>query len=153
MAPAAPQAIDQVAATASLNPTSAAGAAGAAKERLEASKTHDTAQLDSEQQLGVTQVEQERNPELSPEVEAYLQKIQDHQNAVPQEIVMADDGQALSTKPALAQPVIVLPITEEIEDQGKNKSPKFSVRWLVEWSRKIMKVFSGKVVYRTADDR
>jgi hypothetical protein len=44
--------------------------------------------------------------------------------------------------------VIVLPITPATEDAGERKNPKWSIRWLVEWSRKLMKAFSGKIIYR-----
>lgn len=149
VAPAAPQAIAE--ATDSLNPQ-VAGATGA-KERLDGSAgAPDASQADTEQAIGdVTHVEQERTPELSPEVEAYLTKIQDHANQLPQEIAIADDGQEIQAKPYVAQPVIVLPIDEETEKAGLKKNTTFSIRWLVEWSRKIMKMFSGKVVYRQDD--
>jgi hypothetical protein len=44
--------------------------------------------------------------------------------------------------------VVVLPITEEVEEAGKKKNPNFSIRWLVEWSQRIIKMFAGKVVYK-----
>lgn len=144
VASVAPQAIAQ--ATDTLNP---GYAAGSAKEALDAGVSPDYTQADSEAALGdVSHVEAERTPEISPEVEAYLTKVQDHTNQVPEEIVIADDGKEISTKPYIAQPVIVLPLTEEEEKQGQNKKTTFSIRWLVEWSRKIMKIFSGKVVYK-----
>lgn len=90
-------------------------------------------------------------PELSPEVESYLQKVEDSKDMAPPEVVIADGSQ---TQPAErnypAQPVVVLPITPEEEKTGERKSAKFSVRWLVEWSRKLMKMFTGKVVYQPA---
>ncbi|MCC6711657.1 MAG: hypothetical protein IT416_04895 [Candidatus Pacebacteria bacterium] len=102
---------------------------------------------------GAQQVETEPTPEIPPEVESYLQKVEQHTNTAPPEIVIADGS---NTQPNNhnypAQPVVVLPITPEIEKQGANKSPKFSVRWLVEWSRKIMKMFSGKVIYRLPEE-
>jgi len=41
-----------------------------------------------------------------------------------------------------------LPITKKEDKEGRKKSPKYSFRWLVEWSHKIIKVFAGKVIYR-----
>lgn len=102
---------------------------------------------------GAQQVEVEPSPEIPPEVESYLQKVEDHANTAPKEIVIADGS---NTQPNNhnypSQPVVVLPITPEIEKQGANKSTRFSVRWLVEWSRKIMKMFSGKVIYRLPEE-
>lgn len=100
---------------------------------------------------GMQAVEVEKANELAPEVEGFLKTVEDHHDQVPQEIVIANPqtGQALPR--VMAQPVIVLPITPAVEEEGKKKKVNYSVRWLVEWSWKIMKVFSGKVVYRKAD--
>lgn len=102
---------------------------------------------------GAQQVEVEPTPEIPPEVESYLQKVEDNTNLAPPEIVIADGSQTSPVNHAYpAQPVVVLPITPEEEAQGAKKSPRFSIRWLVEWSRKIMKVFSGKVIYRMPEE-
>lgn len=97
---------------------------------------------------GMQQVEVERAHEMPPEVEGFLKTVEDNHDQVPQEIVISNPqtGQALPR--VMAQPVIVLPLTPQMEDEGKKKPPNFSVRWLIEWSWKVMKVFSGKVVYR-----
>lgn len=98
---------------------------------------------------GAQVVESEPTPEISPEVESYLQKVEENKDIAPPEIVIADGSQTTPTNHRYpSQPVVVLPITPEIEQQGVKKSPAFSIRWLVEWSRKLMKVFSGKVIYR-----
>lgn len=100
---------------------------------------------------GMQAAEVEKTNELPPEVEGFLKTVEDHHDQIPQEIVISNPqtGQALPR--VMAQPVIVLPITPEVEEEGKKKKVHYSVRWLVEWSWKIMKVFSGKVVYRKAD--
>lgn len=104
----------------------------------------------NEQMASVQYVEKEKSPELSPEVESFIEQVQKDESA-PKEIVIAD---AQSTMPAddqyVSERVVVLPITPEIEKKGKRKSAKFSVRWLVEWSQKIIKMFEGKVMYREA---
>lgn len=101
-----------------------------------------------EQGASIQVVEKERSPELSPEVEKYLQEVHKDQDKAPKEIAIDD---AVENLPAdnkfVSEPVIVVPITPEIQKRGKRKSPKFSIRWLVEWSQKIIKMFSGKVVY------
>jgi hypothetical protein len=97
---------------------------------------------------GMQQVEVEHAHEMPPEVEGFLKTVEDHHDQVPQEIVISNPqtGQALPR--VMAQPVIVLPLTPQMEEEGKKKPANFSVRWLIEWSWKIMKQFSGKVVYR-----
>lgn len=98
---------------------------------------------------GVQAVEVEKNPELPPEVEGFINKVEQQADQLPKEIVIADAIKNLPQHhPLPKQPVVVLPITPEIEKTGATKSPKFSVRWLVEWSRRIMKMFVGKVIYR-----
>lgn len=98
---------------------------------------------------GSTQyVEYEPNPELPPEVEGYLNKTEQHSDQAPPEIVIADSAASMPTDRQLpSQPVVVLPITPEVEKIGMSKPPQFSIRWLVEWSHKIMKMFVGKVIY------
>lgn len=94
-------------------------------------------------------VEQEKTPEIPPEVDKYLKRVEKDQDQVPKEIVVADQADNLPDQGKYqAQPVIILPITPEVEKKGKHKNPKFSLRWLVEWSQKIMKMFSGQVIYR-----
>ena len=98
---------------------------------------------------GLQQVEREPSPELPVEVESYLQNVEEHQDQAPDEIVIADGTiQPSVAHPPMKKPVIVLPITAEEEQAGQKKSLHWSIRWLVEWSKKIMKMFSGAVIYR-----
>ncbi len=108
--------------------------------------------LGIEQAASIQYVEEEKSPEMSPEVEKYLNEVKEQQEKAPKEIVIADDRQNLpSQEQYVSEPVIVLPITPEIEKKGSRKPPKFSIRWLVEWSQKIIKMFAGKVIYRQAE--
>jgi hypothetical protein len=97
-------------------------------------------------------VEYEPAPEIPPEVSEYLSHVENHAQGEPQEIVIAEAQQQVplaTTYPK--QTVIVLPITPDVEQQGKKKGPFNSVRWLVEWSYKLMKMFSGKIIYREVE--
>lgn len=101
-----------------------------------------------EQGASIQAVEVEKSPELSPEVEKYLQEVHDDKDQAPKEIAIADEIANLPTQNQfVSEPVIVLPITPEVHKKGKRKSPKYSIRWLIEWSQKIIKMFAGKVVY------
>ncbi len=105
-----------------------------------------------EQAASIQYVEEERSPELSPEVEKYIEEVKKQQKKAPREIVIADDDANLPNQEQyVSEPVVVVPITPEIEEKGKRQPPKFSVRWLVEWSQKIIKMFTGKVVYRRVE--
>lgn len=141
LAQAVPEAALQ--ATNTLNP---ARPTSTAKESFDATRSNE---VTPDSGTGLQYVEQEKTPEVPVEVESYLQKVEEQSEHLPEEIVIADGTTAdqLSSKTP-AQPVIVLPITPSVEKAGEKKNPTWSVRWLVEWSRRVMKMFVGKVVYR-----
>ncbi|HYD34927.1 MAG TPA: hypothetical protein VD999_02570 [Vitreimonas sp.] len=141
---AVPLAVEQSVAAASLNP---AYPTSSIKEALPSMVTLEAPSFDLP--VGVQSVEHEHSPELGPEIEGFLHKVEDHHEQQPHEIVVADGSQLLPTQKYMAQPVIVLPVTPEVEQEGQSKNTTFSVRWLVEFSHKIMKMFSGKVIYRS----
>lgn len=143
-----PQAVMQAAATSStLNPPNPAPAT--AKETFERPIAPD-AVVDAN--AAVQHVETEPNPEIPVEVEGFLQRVEDNKDKLPNEVVIADGTNEKATTNYPSRPVIVLPITEKQEEEGKNKSPRFSIRWLVEWSHKIIKMFAGKVIYRHEEE-
>ena len=149
LAAAVPTAVAQVAAQAaedSLNPSHAVG--GSVKEAGPIPTTSEAPQVDVTP--GVQYVETER-AEISPEVEAFLEQVENHHEQLPQEVVIAKESGGDAVVQPLPQPVIVLPLTQEVEKKGAHKNPGFSVRWLVEWSHKMIKMFAGRVVYRTAE--
>jgi hypothetical protein len=88
-------------------------------------------------------VEYEPAPEISPEVESFVKHVEEHEDQLPQEIVVSGDSVQL-------QPVVVLPYEKETEKKAKFKGPKWSVRWLIEFGHKIIKAFGGKAIYLPA---
>lgn len=140
----APQAVMQaVVAADTLNPPNPAPAT--AKETFEKPIAPD-AVVDAN--AAVLHVETEPNPEIPVEVESFLQRAEQNTDKLPQEVVIADGTSEQAATNYPSRPVIVLPITEEEEKAGKSKGTRFSIRWLVEWSHKIIKMFAGKVIYR-----
>lgn len=135
------QAVDN--ATNTLNPGQAVGTA---KERLETGNSIDTVNIDAG--AAVQAVEVEKNPEIPVEVESYLQRVEDHHDTAPTEVVIADGTAEVPSNNYPSKPVIVLPITQAEEKEGEKQPPKNSFRWLVEWSHKIVKMFTGKVIYK-----
>ena len=98
------------------------------------------------------QVEYENSAEIAPEVAEFVKEVEAH-DQLPQEIAISGDSISLSQPVKTARKaVVVLPITPEIEAVGIKKSPKHSVRWLVEFAQKIMKMFTGEVVYREVNN-
>ena len=138
------QAVDQI--TDTLNPQMVVRSS---KERVEPTTSLDSRETDFDS--GVQTVEEEKNPELPVEVESFLQRVEDHHETAPTEVVIADGTVEVPTNTYPSRPVIVLPITQAEEREGTRKSPKFSFRWLVEFSHKIIKMFTGKVIYRQED--
>lgn len=132
-----------------LNPANPAPAS--AKETFERPAAPDASSIDAGG--AVQQVEVERNPELPVEVEGFLQRVEDFSAKQVQEVVIADgtNEQAAVTYPS--RPVIILPITQEEEQKNKRKSPRNSIRWLIEWSHKVIKMFAGKVLYKTEETK
>lgn len=94
------------------------------------------------------QVEYEPNAELPVEVEGFLQRVDNHADKLPQEIVLADGDLKTVPQAHPTTPVIVLPIDEDDEQAAKGKSASWSIVWLVEWSHKMIKKFVGTVIYR-----
>jgi len=123
----------------------------ASKKESTASSTPDMAIVDAGS--GVQYVELEKNPELPVEVEGFLQHVDDNATQAPQEIIMAQLAEPVALPTVIPkQAVVVLPITPDLEQTAKRKNVKHSVKWLVEWSHKMMKLFEGKVVYRPLED-
>lgn len=119
---------------------------GASKERIEGGQQVASQELPG----GMQYVENEPNPEIPPEVENYLEYVQEKQQKMPQEIVeAAQQYQAENASQVPTQPVKVLPISKEVAEEGKKKNTSFAVRWLVVFSNKISQLFAGKSVYRT----
>ena len=100
---------------------------------------------------GATAVETEKSAEVPPELESWMEKVETHQVQPPQQVVVADQTATNLTGNYVAEPVIVLPLTQQKVQQGTKKSVVDSMRWLAEWCIRIMKKFHGKVVYRTTE--
>ena len=93
-------------------------------------------------------VESEPSVEISPELESFLKQAEKpDQKQVEQQLKELAEQTAQETA-ASPQAMKVLPLTKEQSELGQKKSPKFSIRWLVEFSEKISKIFVGRAVYR-----
>ena len=97
---------------------------------------------------GAQVVDVEKSAEVPPEVESWMEKVEHHEVRAPNQVVVADQTAQMPTGDYAAQPVIVLPITQQAVQIGMKKSVQDSIRWLAEWCVKMMKKFHGLVVYR-----
>lgn len=98
---------------------------------------------------GVQQVEVEKSVEISPEVEKFIEEIKQHEQQIPQEVVINAQQQTtpLPTN-FVSKPVVVLPLTEQELAEAKKESLDSSRRWLAEWTEKVMKMFSGSFIFK-----
>lgn len=98
---------------------------------------------------GMWHAETEPSPEIPPELESYIQHAEEaRQHQAERQLQDITDLAAQEHITSSPKSMKVLPITKEQEDAGQKKSTKFSLRWLVEFSEKIKKIFAGTVVYR-----
>lgn len=103
---------------------------------------------------GMQYAEVEHAAELPPEVEKYIEQVTDNSQNQPQMVVVAEKTPHLeASTPTAPRVVKVLPLTKVQEEIGLKKNPTFSVRWLVEFSHKIAKMFFGGVVYKQSDQK
>lgn len=134
-------AIQSIIANDPLNPPYA-GKSGAKKE---VSGSSDVSPIEVP---GVQVVEHEPNVEISPEVQGWIEKVEQEKLHLPDNIVVADQTAQQPTGNYAAAPVIVLPMTEDQMNSGLKASVKNSVKWLATWCVRVMKKFQGSVVYR-----
>ncbi len=137
-----PQAVDQ--ATANIQ-NQVASSGGSIKERpMQWSLDTATQEVGG----GLISVEQEPTPEIAPELESYLQKVEDHAQTPAQSVEALAPAVLAPPLPTQKTTVRVLPITKKQATDGRKKNPSYGIRWLVEWSDKIIQVFKGKAIYR-----
>lgn len=131
-----------------LNPPNATG--GRSGLGVKESVAHTVNELDAlaQEVPGAQVVDVERSAEVPPEVESWMEKVEHHEVKAPSQVVVADQTAQAPTGDYAAQPVIVLPVTQQAVQIGMKKSVKDSIRWLAEWCVKMMKKFHGLVVYR-----
>jgi len=89
----------------------------------------------------------EKKPEIDSDVAAFVKPI-GGQVTMPGSV--GDDfGQTVMQQAASDDPAIVLPLTEEEVRDGLHHRVIDSLRWLAEWSVKLIKKYPGKVFYQS----
>ena len=88
-------------------------------------------------------------PEISgipPEIEK-VEAIAGGEVALPQPVT-DDTGQVIVDSPAPQQVTISLPLSEEEIERALHLKLVHSIRWLAEWTQRLIKKASGKFVYQ-----
>lgn len=132
-------------------------ATGRAKEVLNKQMpTESNPIVESSQETPVEFISNPELAELSKEIKEVSKEtkeqreqalIKEKQKEIDNLVTEAVTPVAVSNKP-----VVVLPITAKSKEEAKFKTTKYSVRWLIEWCKKVAKMFSGAVVYKEEVD-
>ena len=93
-------------------------------------------------------IEVGREPEVAPETG--IEKLEKEQYVLPTPVLDDQTGQILVSPPAPVAPEIILPITAEEYQMGLEAKIEDSLRWLAEWSRRLIKLLGEKVGFKKA---
>lgn len=91
-------------------------------------------------------VERPVTPEVPPEIEK-VEAVAGAEISLPQPVT-DDTGAVIVDTPAPQQVSVTLPLTEEEIEKGLAYKITFSIRWLAEWCRRLLKIMGGKFIYR-----
>ena len=90
----------------------------------------------------------ERRAEVGPEVKDWLTELETGEEIQLPQPVTDDHGQILVNPAAPQQPKIVLPLDQPAYQTGFKKTVFDSVRWLVEWMKRIILMFPERAIFR-----
>ena len=107
-------------------------------------------QLDRAKEKEKAPVYEYKEPEVSPEVEGWLEKLEKGEEIRLPQPVTDDQGQVVLDDSTPQEPKIVLPLTKEEMERGLHKKVWESMRWLAEWCKRLIKKASGRVFYKEA---
>lgn len=99
-------------------------------------------------------MELEQNHEMEPEVESWLEKVEQGDESRLSQQVKDDSGQVLVANATddlsedNTNDVVVLPLTEAQIEQGLHMKVYESMRWLAEWCVRVAKLLGHRVRYR-----
>jgi len=93
-------------------------------------------------------IEVGREPEVAPETG--IEKLEKEQYVLPTPVLDDQTGEVLVSPPAPVAPEIILPITAAEYQMGFEAKIEDSLRWLAEWSKRLIKLLGGKVGFKKA---
>ena len=91
--------------------------------------------------------ERPSTPEFTPKIEK-VETVESVEDMVLSQPVVGEDGAVVLDNPAPQQVVVKLPLTDDQITQALHLKVIYSVRWLAEWSKRVLKILGGKFVYR-----
>jgi len=102
------------------------------------------AQVGEKEKLPLT--EQPITPEIPPEIE-YVEAFAGAEITLPKPITDSGGGIILDNA-APQQVTITLPLTEEEMHRALHLKIIYSLRWLAEWVKRLLKIAGGKFLYK-----
>ncbi|MFC1727492.1 hypothetical protein ACFL0Y_03140 [Patescibacteria group bacterium] len=91
-------------------------------------------------------IERSTVPDIPPEIEQ-VEAIAGAEISLPQPVT-DDTGQVIVDTPSPQQVTVDLPLTDEEVEQAFQLKMIFSVRWLAEWTDRLLKKAGGKFSYK-----
>lgn len=90
--------------------------------------------------------EAEPQHEREMNLERLESQIQEAKARGPKKVAVAAQTMPTQEPKTVAQPVVILPLSEKNMQEAGKKSPQFSVKWLWVWCRRQMKKFAEIIV-------
>ena len=90
----------------------------------------------------------ERKAEVEPGVKDWLTQLETGEEIQLPQPVRDQGGQVLVKPIAPQQPKIILPLDNQAYLAGFKKTVADSVRWLVEWMKRVILIFPDRVVFK-----
>jgi hypothetical protein len=91
-------------------------------------------------------VERPTTPEIPPEIE-HVETVAGAEISLPQPVT-DDSGVVVMDNAAPKQVTITLPLTEEEMRRALHLKIIYSLRWLAEWCKRLVKIVGGKFFYK-----
>lgn len=90
--------------------------------------------------------------EAGPEVKDWLTKLETGEEIKLPQPVTDDAGQVMLDNAAPQQVTVTLPLTEEEMNQALHIKIIYSLRWLAEWARRLIKIVGGNFLYKSSNE-
>lgn len=103
------------------------------------------AQISEKEKLPLT--ERPVTPEIPPEIEQ-VEAVAGAEIYLPQPVT-DDSGATVMDNAAPQQVTVTLPLTDEEMNQALHLKIIYSLRWLAEWMKRLLKIVGGKFLYKS----
>lgn len=102
--------------------------------------------INAEQEAGPI-TERLVTPEIPPEIE-HVEAVSGAEIYLPQPVT-DDSGATVMDNAAPQQVTVTLPLTDDQMNQALHLKIIYSLRWLAEWTKRLLKIAGGKFLYKS----